>query len=56
MGSISAISITNPVAIEAGVRLFQILAPDMGWIKEVKIVESLPATVRGEGGFGSTGK
>ena len=56
MGSITAISITNPVAIEQGVRLFQILAPDMGWIKEVKIVESLPATTRGEGGFGSTGK
>ena len=56
MGSITAISSTSPAAIESGVRLFQILAPDMGWIKEVKIVESLPATTRGEGGFGSTGK
>ena len=56
MGSITAISSANPAAIESGVRLFQILAPDMGWIKEVKIVESLPATTRGEGGFGSTGK
>jgi dUTPase len=27
----------------------------MGWIKEVRIVESLSNTVRGEGGFGSTG-
>jgi dUTP pyrophosphatase len=56
MGSITPISSANPAVIDAGVRLFQILAPDMGWIKEVKIVESLPATVRGEGGFGSTGK
>ena len=56
MGSVTAISSANPIAIESGVRLFQILAPDMGWIKQVKIVESLPATVRGEGGFGSTGK
>jgi dUTPase len=45
----------NPI-IERGQRLFQILAPDMGHIKEVRIVESLPETKRGEGGFGSTGK
>jgi dUTP pyrophosphatase len=45
----------NPI-IEKGQRLFQILAPDMGHIKEVRIVESLPETERGEGGFGSTGR
>ena len=45
----------NPI-LERGQRLFQILAPDMGHIKEVRIVESLPETVRGEGGFGSTGR
>lgn len=45
----------NPI-IERGQRLFQILAPDMGHIKEIRLVESLPETVRGEGGFGSTGK
>ncbi len=45
----------NPV-LERGQRLFQIVAPDMGHIKEVRIVESLPETVRGEGGFGSTGR
>ncbi len=39
-----------------GQRLFQIVAPDMGWIQEVRIVESLPTTVRGAGGFGSTGR
>lgn len=45
----------NPV-IERGQRLFQIVAPDMGHIKEVRIVDSLTETVRGEGGFGSTGR
>jgi dUTPase len=39
-----------------GVRLFQVVAPDMGHISEVRVVESLSATVRGEGGFGSTGR
>jgi dUTP pyrophosphatase len=41
---------------EQGERLFQIVAPDMGWIREVRIVDSLPDTVRGEGGFGSSGR
>lgn len=41
--------------IQEGTRLFQIVAPDMGWIREVRIVEILPETARGEGGFGSTG-
>ena len=38
-----------------GDRHFQILAPDMGWIREVRLCDSLPETLRGEGGFGSTG-
>jgi dUTPase len=42
-------------SVEAGTRLFQILAPGMGYIHEVVYVDSLPTTVRGEGGFGSTG-
>ena len=44
--------------IEAGTRLFQILAPDMGHISRVEInpMEYLDATARGDGGFGSTGK
>ena len=41
---------------KSGERHFQILAPDMGWISEVHRVLGLPETVRGEGGFGSTGK
>jgi dUTPase len=39
-----------------GTRLFQVLAPDMGHINEVRIVDYLPNTTRGEGGFGSTGR
>jgi dUTPase len=39
-----------------GDRHFQIIAPDMGHIREVVLVDSLPETQRGEGGFGSTGR
>lgn len=46
-------SVISPV--DAGTRLFQIIAPALGYIKEVHYVSSLPTTVRGEGGFGSTG-
>ena len=47
---------TGSPVIEKGQRLFQIVAPDMGHIKEVRIVESLSETLRGEGGFGSSGR
>jgi dUTPase len=44
--------------IHTGTRLFQVLAPDMGHIKKVvlKPLSELDETVRGDGGFGSTGK
>jgi len=42
-------------SMEAGTRLFQVIAPEMGFIEEVHYVESLPETKRGAGGFGSTG-
>jgi len=47
----------NPVAkgFQKGERYFQIVAPNMGAIRAVRICTSLPATARGEGGFGSTG-
>jgi len=41
--------------IKAGTRLFQVVSPNMDPIMEVRIVESLPETERGSGGFGSTG-
>jgi len=45
---------TYPSVVK-GTRLFQIVAPDMGHIREIKIVEQLSETSRGSGGFGSTG-
>ncbi len=47
---------TGKSSVEKGDRLFQIVAPDMGHIYKVRIVDSLPDTKRGEGGFGSSGK
>jgi dUTP pyrophosphatase len=44
------------VNVEVGDRLFQIVAPDMGWISEVRLVSSMDATERGANGFGSTGR
>ena len=38
-----------------GERHFQIVAPDMGHIHTIHRVASLPQTLRGDGGFGSTG-
>lgn len=46
---------SNFTTVTAGTRLFQVIAPDLGHISEVAYVDSLPSTVRGEGGFGSTG-
>jgi dUTPase len=48
-------SITGDSHIKAGDRLFQIVAPDMGHIKHIKIVDALSSTQRGANGFGSTG-
>lgn len=50
------VRVATVATLKRGDRHFQILAPDMGWIKEVEFVEELPATARGEGGFGSTGR
>ena len=49
-------SMTGDSQITYGARLFQIVAPDMGWIRHVRMVDSLPGTERGDGGFGSTGQ
>jgi dUTP pyrophosphatase len=49
-------SMTANSQVSRGDRLFQIVAPDMGWIRNVRIVDSMPSSERGTGGFGSTGK
>lgn len=49
-------SMTGNSSVTRGDRLFQIVAPDMGWIRNIRIVDSMPNTDRGVGGFGSTGK
>jgi dUTP pyrophosphatase len=48
-------SMTGNSKVACGDRLFQIVAPDMGWIRHIRQVEELPDTERGAGGFGSTG-
>lgn len=60
-GTLMGAVLTNsegPAEIEAGTRLFQVLAPDMGYISEVRLLSEsvLNTTNRGEGGFGSTGR
>jgi dUTP pyrophosphatase len=54
----AALANVKQIDIEAGTRLFQILAPDMGYISKVvlKPLSELDETSRGSGGFGSTGK
>jgi dUTP pyrophosphatase len=47
---------TAPVVIEAGNRLVQIVAGDMSDITHITVMDSLPTSSRGEGGFGSTGR
>jgi dUTPase len=49
-------SMTANSDVARGDRLFQIVAPDMGWIRNIRVVDSLPSTDRGTGGFGSTGR
>lgn len=46
---------SEPFAIDDGTRLFQICAPGLTPLK-LEVVDSLDETVRGSGGFGSTGK
>jgi dUTP pyrophosphatase len=48
-------SFLGAAGFKAGARHFQIVAPDMGWIQEVRLVAELPSSERGAGGFGSTG-
>ena len=45
----------TPQIIEPSTRLFQLCAPDLSPFS-VQIVDTLPDSIRGTGGFGSTGK
>lgn len=59
MGAVLQNNVEQDVTkIDAGTRLFQVLAPDMGHISMVKLMPEsmLDMTSRGDGGFGSTGK
>jgi dUTP pyrophosphatase len=47
---------TWPVEVKKGQRLVQIVARHMGDIVSVSVVDKLPESSRGDGGFGSTGK
>ena len=55
MAAVGVIDIESGATLAAGIRLVQVVAPDMGHIKQIRHVDSLPETVRGAGGFGSTG-
>lgn len=54
MGSVRLYG-NEPQFIEKGTRLFQLCAPDLSPF-DVRIVDELPESIRGVGGFGSTGK
>jgi dUTP pyrophosphatase len=45
----------SPVSVQKGQRLVQLVARHMGDIVESVLVEKLPESMRGDGGFGSTG-
>ena len=55
MAAVGVIDIESGATLAAGTRIAQVVAPDMGHIKEIRLVDSLPETVSGAGGFGSTG-
>jgi dUTPase len=57
MGAVLA-NTNYDITVPVNTRLFQIVAPDMGHISRVimKPLSELDSTLRGEGGFGSTGK
>ena len=48
-------SLTGNSNVDKNSRLFQIVAPDMGWIRTISVVHSMPETERGDNGFGSSG-
>lgn len=53
----AAVDTDIPTQVEFGERYFQLSAPDLLAFDRIEIVEEIPGgpTLRGEGGFGSTG-
>ena len=49
-------TLDKEVRIEKGTRLVQAVSRDMTSFSKVMLVDALPVSLRGEGGFGSTGK
>jgi dUTP pyrophosphatase len=49
-------TLDREVVVKAGDRLVQVVSRDMTTFAKVLVVDALPESLRGEGGFGSTGK
>jgi dUTP pyrophosphatase len=49
-------TLDKEVRVEKGTRLVQVVSRDMTSFAKVAIVDTLPLSLRGEGGFGSTGR
>lgn len=49
-------TLDKEVRVEKGTRLVQVVSRDMASFSKVMLVDALPLSLRGEGGFGSTGK
>lgn len=49
-------TLDKEVRVEKGTRLVQVVSRDMASFSKVMLVDALPLSMRGEGGFGSTGR
>ena len=49
-------TLDKEVRVEKGTRLVQVVSRDMASFSKVMLVDALPLSLRGEGGFGSTGR
>ena len=49
-------TLDKEVCIQKGTRLVQVVSRDMRSFSKVILVDALPLSLRGEGGFGSTGR
>jgi len=49
-------TLDKELCVEKGTRLVQVVSRDMSSFAKVMLVDALPVSLRGEGGFGSTGK